>query len=163
MIRKEQAVSDRRRFFKQAGVAGLSSLLLRVPELFAEELTKTPEQTEGPYYPTSLPLDTDNDLVMINSNLTAAVGQITYLSGRILTASGDPVRNAYMEIWHADNSGAYIHTSSMGYATRDLNFQGFGRFITGSSDTGLWQLQAVIGSPNAAEVSAPVGIRILSS
>src|SRR5262245_44907320 len=139
VIRKEQAVSDRRRFFKQAGIAGLSSLLLRVPELFAEELTRTPEQTEGPYYPTTLPLDTDNDLVVINNNLNASIGQITYISGRILTASGDPVRNAYMEIWHADNSGAYIHPSSIGYATRDLNFQGFGRFITGSSGEYLFR------------------------
>ena len=54
MNTKEQAVSDRRRFFKQAGVAGLAGLLLRVPELFAEELIRTPEQTEGPYYPTTV-------------------------------------------------------------------------------------------------------------
>ena len=113
--------------------AGLGSLLIDTPGVFAEQLNATPEQTEGPYYPTTLPLDTDNDLVIINSNLTAAVGQITYLSGRILNPSGEPVRNAYLEIWHADNSGAYIDPSSIGYATRDLNFQGFGRFQTGSS------------------------------
>jgi protocatechuate 3,4-dioxygenase beta subunit len=119
--------------------AGLGSLLVEAPGLFAEQLTATPEVTEGPYYPTTLPLDTDNDLVVINSSLTPAVGQITYISGRILSPSGQPVRNAYMEIWQADNSGAYIHPSSIGYATRDLSFQGFGRFLTGSSGEYLFR------------------------
>ncbi|PYS46713.1 MAG: hypothetical protein DMG13_29420 [Acidobacteria bacterium] len=132
--------SNRRRFIKQIAAAGLGGLLLDAPGLFAEQLTLTPEeQTEGPYYPTTLPLDTDNDLLVINSNLTPAVGQVTYISGRILSPSGEPVRNAYMEIWHADNTGAYIHPSSNGYATRDLNFQGFGRFLTSSSGEYLFR------------------------
>jgi protocatechuate 3,4-dioxygenase, beta subunit len=131
--------SNRRRFLQQAAAAGLGSLFLDVQGLFAEQLLATPEQTEGPYYPTTLPLDTDNDLLLINSNLTSAIGQVTYLSGRILNPSGEPVRNATMEIWHADNSGAYIHPSSMGYSTRDLNFQGFGRFLTGSSGEYLFR------------------------
>src|SRR5262249_10765692 len=42
-------------------------------------------------------------------------------------------RDAHIEIWHADNTGSYIHPSSQGYATRDTNFQGFGRFLTSSS------------------------------
>src|SRR4030095_9079367 len=90
--------SNRRRFFKQMAAAGLGSLLVDVPGLFAEQLTATPEVTEGPYSPPTVPLDTDNDLVVINSNLTPAVGQISYVSGRILTPSGEPVRDAYMEI-----------------------------------------------------------------
>jgi protocatechuate 3,4-dioxygenase beta subunit len=114
-------------------------MLIETPDAFTEELTGTPEQTEGPYYPTSLPLDTDNDLLVINNNLTSAVGQVTYISGRILNPSGEPVRNALMEIWHADNSGAYIHPSSTGYANRDLNFQGFGRFLTGSTGEYLFR------------------------
>jgi len=136
---KANHLSSRRRFFKTAAAAGVGSLFLDVPGLFAEQLVATPDQTEGPYYPPTLPLDTDNDLVVINSNLTSAVGQITYISGRILNSSGDPIRNAYMEIWHADNTGAYIHPSSNGYANRDVNFQGFGRFLTGSSGEYLFR------------------------
>lgn len=131
--------TNRRRFFTQMATLGLGSLLLDVRGVFAERLSATPEQTEGPYYPASLPLDTDNDLVVINDNLTSAVGRITYISGRILGPSGNPVRNAYVEIWHADNSGVYIHPSSVGYATRDLNFQGFGRFLTSSSGEYLFR------------------------
>ena len=79
--------------------------------LFAEELVRTPAQTEGPFYPDRLPLDTDNDLLIINDAITPAVGEVTHLSGRILDARGNPVRNALVEIWQVDHSGAYIHTA----------------------------------------------------
>ncbi len=51
---------------------------------FAEELARTPWVEEGPFYPTKLPLDTDNDLLIINDALTPAVGTIAHLSGRRL-------------------------------------------------------------------------------
>jgi protocatechuate 3,4-dioxygenase beta subunit len=131
--------TNRRRFLAAAGAAGLANAFFRVPGAFAQALVATPEQTEGPYYPITLPLDTDNDLLVINSGITPAVGRIAYLSGKVLDANGSPVRDAHVEIWHADNSGAYIHPSSMGYATRDTNFQGFGRFLTGSTGEYLFR------------------------
>jgi protocatechuate 3,4-dioxygenase beta subunit len=104
-----------------------------VPGLFAEELTRTPAQTEGPFYPDHLPLDTDNDLLIVNDSLTPAVGEITHLSGRLLDSRGEPVRNATVEIWQVDQQGAYLHTGSNNGDRRDKNFQGFGRFLTGST------------------------------
>jgi protocatechuate 3,4-dioxygenase beta subunit len=101
--------------------------------LFAEELIQTVPQTEGPFYPNKLPLDTDNDLLIINDGITPAVGEITHLSGRVLDANGAPVRNAAVEIWQVDNHGAYLHTGTANRESRDQNFQGFGRFVTGSS------------------------------
>jgi protocatechuate 3,4-dioxygenase beta subunit len=101
--------------------------------LFADELVRTPAQTEGPFYPNKLPLDTDNDLLIINETITPAVGEITHLSGRILDAKGNPVRNALVEIWQVDNNGAYIHTEDPNNSKHDKNFQGFGRFLTASS------------------------------
>ena len=101
--------------------------------LFADELVRTPKQTEGPFYPNKLPLDTDNDLLVINDGITPAVGEVTYLTGRILDAKGDPVRNALVEIWQVDNNGAYIHTKDPHGENHDKNFQGFGRFLTGST------------------------------
>jgi protocatechuate 3,4-dioxygenase, beta subunit len=135
-------ITDRRHFFAQLGAAGLATAFMRVPGAFAQALITTPEQTEGPYYPITLPLDTDNDLLVINNNITPAVGRIAYLRGRILDSSGSPVRDAHVEIWHADNTGSYIHPASMGYAGRDQNFQGFGRFMTGS--TGEYLFRTII-------------------
>ncbi|TWU20079.1 dioxygenase family protein [Bythopirellula polymerisocia] len=99
---------------------------------FAEALTLTPRQTEGPFYPDHLPLDTDNDLIIINDGITPAIGEITHLSGRILDSSGQPLRNALVEIWQVDGNGVYLHTADQ-HAKRDANFQGFGRFLTGST------------------------------
>ena len=119
-----------RRAFLQR--AALASVFFSVPGAFAEELIRTPRQTEGPFYPDHLPLDTDNDLIIVNDGLTPAIGQITHLSGRILDGRGDPIRNALVEIWQVDNNGVYLHSAD-NHAKRDANFQGFGRFLTGST------------------------------
>ena len=102
---------------------------------YLDDLTKTPAQTEGPFYPNKLPLDTDNDLIVINDNITPAVGEITHLTGKILDPNGNPVRNALVEIWQCDGNGVYLHTNDSGPKKdqQDKNFQGFGRFMTGST------------------------------
>ncbi|HVS37343.1 MAG TPA: protocatechuate 3,4-dioxygenase [Gemmataceae bacterium] len=124
--------SSRRRFL---GALGLGAAYFTTPGLFAEELNriKTPAQTEGPYYPDKLPLDTDNDLLMVNDSITPAVGDVTHLSGKILDAKGDPIRNALVEIWQVDAKGIYIHSQCPNRDKHDENFQGFGRFLTSSS------------------------------
>jgi protocatechuate 3,4-dioxygenase beta subunit len=104
-----------------------------VPGAFADELTRTPAQTEGPFYPDKLPLDTDNDLLVINDGISPAVGEITHLSGKILDAKGNPLRNAVVEIWQVDKNGAYLHSGTDNADNKDKNFQGFGRFLTGST------------------------------
>lgn len=114
------------------GTLAFGAAAFTTPGLFAEELVRTPGQTEGPFYPDRLPLDTDNDLLVINDALTPAVGSVTHLGGRVLDAKGDPVRDVTVEIWQVDNRGAYLHSGSENRAKRDANFQGFGRFLTGS-------------------------------
>src|SRR5262249_14661705 len=120
-----------RRVFLSA--AGLGVAAHFVPGVFAEELTRTPAQTEGPFYPNKLPLDTDNDLLIINDSITPAVGEITHLSGKVLDAKGNPVKNAVVEIWQCDHNGAYLHTGTGNADKRDKNFQGFGRFTTAAN------------------------------
>jgi protocatechuate 3,4-dioxygenase beta subunit len=131
MLMKIESSLLGRRYFLQSLALGTSAFL--VPGAFAEELVRTPAQTEGPFYPNHLPLDTDNDLLIINDSITPAVGEITHLSGRVLNLHGEPVRNALVEIWQVDNNGAYLHTGSNNRDRLDKNFQGFGKFLTGSS------------------------------
>src|SRR4051812_38561639 len=122
-----------RRHLLRTGLT-LGAATFFAPGVFAQQLIRTPRQTEGPFYPDKLPLDTDNDLIIINNSLTPAVGEITYLSGRILTPNGSPVNNAVVEIWQCDAKQVYLHTSDSGPKARqqDKNFQGFGRFVTSS-------------------------------
>ena len=120
---------SRRSFFQHA------SLLAALPSasfLLAAELAKTPRMTEGPFYPDKLPLDTDNDLLVITDGITSAVGQISHVTGRVLGVDGAPIRNCLVEIWQCDNEGAYLHSGTSNAEKRDRNFQGYGRFLTDS-------------------------------
>src|SRR5436309_8475303 len=121
-----------RRHFLGGGVAlGVGAAAFStVRGAFAEQLSRTPRMTEGPFYPPKLPLDTDNDLLIINDSITPAVGEITHLSGRVLGPSGEPILNAVVEIWQCDSKMVYIAQGSNG-GRADANFQGFGRFVTG--------------------------------
>lgn len=122
-----------RRLFLASAAAALPLWTAR--GAFADELTKTPPQTEGPFYPNKLPLDTDNDLLTVNDTITPAVGEVTHLTGKVLDAAGNPVRNALVEIWQCDANGVYLHTADSGPKgdQQDKHFQGFGRFLTGST------------------------------
>jgi len=133
-----------RRSFLRASTASAAGFSLgafwSVPGAFAEALQLTPSQTEGPFYPDHLPLDTDNDLIIVNDNITTAIGEVTHLSGKLLDSKGDPIRNAEIEIWQVDGNGVYLHSRSAG-EKRDANFQGFGRFLT--SSTGEYYFRTV--------------------
>lgn len=118
---------SRRQFLQSAG---FGAAFFTTPGLFAEQLARTPGMTEGPFYPDKLPLDTDNDLLTINDGLTPAVGEITHVTGKLLSPAGEPIRNALVEIWQCDANGAYLHSGTSNRENRDSNFQGYGRFLT---------------------------------
>lgn len=124
----ERPDEHRRRLLR---LAAMGSVFATHAGAFAEELTRTFAQTEGPFFPDNLPLDTDNDLLIINDALDPSVGEVTWLSGRVLDTSGTPLRNVLVEIWQCDANGAYLHSGSGNADNRDANFQGYGRFVTG--------------------------------
>jgi protocatechuate 3,4-dioxygenase beta subunit len=117
-------VATRRMF-----MLGLAAAPLGARSAFAQAVA-TATTGDGPFYPDRLPLDTDNDLIIVNEGLTPAVGEITHLTGRLLGTNGAPVRNAFIEIWQADVNGSYIHTEGRNDGKLDTNFQGYGRFLT---------------------------------
>ncbi len=124
---------SRRLFLGAMGAVGAG--FFTTPGLFAEQLMlPTPRLTEGPFYPDKLPLDQDNDLIIVGDSTTPAVGDITHLTGRVMTASGAPLKDATIEIWQCDAHAVYLHSSDSGPKAKqqDKNFQGFGRFTTGT-------------------------------
>lgn len=132
-------LQNRRRFLGSLAMGAGGAAFFTVPGVFAEELVRTPRQTEGPFYPDKLPLDTDNDLLNINEVITPGTGEITWVSGRILNARGEPIRNAVVEIWQCDNHGVYLHSKGGDRQKMDANFQGFGRYVTGSTGEYLFR------------------------
>src|SRR5262249_34431047 len=122
-----------RRNFLGTAAALATAAWWTTPGAYADELTRTPRQTEGPFYPDKLPLDTDNDLIIVNNSLTPATGEITHLGGKVLDTNGSPLRNVLVEIWQVDAKGVYLNTQDSGHRKRDENFQGYGRFLTSSS------------------------------
>lgn len=88
----------------------------------------TPSQTEGPFYPVALPVDTDFDLLR-NGNAQYTRGQPAWVEGTVVDAAGVPVSGAVVEIWQCDHAGHYHHPGDGGRA--DPAFQGFGRVSVG--------------------------------
>ncbi|EAQ78679.1 dioxygenase family protein [Blastopirellula marina] len=130
---------SRRRWI--AGAFGIACFSTR--GFFADYLMPSPALTEGPFYPDKMPLDQDNDLILIQDSITPAVGEITHLTGRVLSSSGEPIRNATVEIWQCDANAVYLHTADSGrkQSQQDKHFQGFGRFETAS--TGEYRFRTI--------------------
>ncbi|MGI8603579.1 MAG: intradiol ring-cleavage dioxygenase [Verrucomicrobiales bacterium] len=123
---------NRRRLLKSLA---MTSSGFALPGCLAEALTLTPQQTQGPLYPraANIPLDKDNDLVQLTDQLSPANGIVTYVTGRVLDSSGTPIRNALVELWHADSNGNYTYsTNAPRNPAADPNFAGIGQFLTGS-------------------------------
>ena len=98
------------------------------PALAQTALRPTPSQTEGPFYPVALPVDTDFDLLR-TGNRAYGKGQPAWLEGVVTDTRGVPVSGAVVEIWQCDQAGHYHHPGDGGKA--DPAFQGFGQVTVG--------------------------------
>lgn len=89
----------------------------------------TPSQTEGPFYPVSLPRDSDFDLLR-HGTMNYTRGQPAWVEGSVTDLQGHPIAGAQVEIWQCDEAGHYHHPGDGGKA--DPAFQGFGRVTVGA-------------------------------
>lgn len=102
-----------------------------VPSSYAQSnFKKTPNDTEGPYYPIERQSDEDNDLVIVNGKLKPARGEVLYLTGVVSNENGTPRSNAIVEIWQTDANGLYKHPRDKSEGSRDPFFQYWGRAKT---------------------------------
>src|SRR5262245_62827450 len=111
---KADVMNTHRSYCTRRGFLGglaAGAVAFAAPGAFAEELFRTAAQTEGPFYPDKLPLDTDNDLIIVNDGLTSAVGTIAHVTGKILDTHGDPIKNALVEI---DRKSTRLNSSHLG-------------------------------------------------
>ena len=87
----------------------------------------TPSQTVGPFFSLGLCERPASDLVPADH-----AGAVT-VAGRVLDGAGEPVPDAMVEIWQADEHGAYV--------------EGFGWGRCGTDADGRWSFRTVKPGP----------------
>jgi protocatechuate 3,4-dioxygenase, alpha subunit len=80
---------------------------------------KTPSQTVGPFFSIGLGRRSEHEV---------APGGDVRIEGRVLDGAGEPVPDAMVEIWQADESGE--HRSGFGWARCETDDMGRYRFVT---------------------------------
>jgi protocatechuate 3,4-dioxygenase beta subunit len=104
-----------------------------------EQLTRTPADYEGPFYPVTRQQDVDNDLVHVKGRTGVAKGEILNLSGVVVNTKGEAQENLIIEIWQTDPQGRYKHPGDSSPGERDPDFQYWGATITGPDGTFLFK------------------------
>lgn len=124
---------DRRLLLKMSAViAGLGALASTNPAVAAEhDLPRTPGQILGPFYPLNEWPQT-TDLTHVAGRPGRAEGQVLNVMGQVLNLSGEPVRNAKIEVWQANAHGRYTHPSDPNPAPLDPSFEGAAVLTTDS-------------------------------
>jgi len=112
-----------------------AALLCLVPARAALAATGTrvltPPQSRGPFYPVTLPLDKDNDLLQVEGRPGLAEGTPLDLRGRVIDERGRALSRVRLEIWQCNAFGRYHHPWDRRGVPIDENFQGYGTFETG--------------------------------
>ena len=85
----------------------------------------TPAQTEGPYFTSNSPLRAS----LVEAGMA---GTLLTLSGRVLNTACQPIAQAKLDFWQADNAGAYDNS---GYRLRGHQF---------TDDSGRFSLQTIV-------------------
>ena len=147
---------SRRRVLLASGVCATCAAFGAVAAA-AEKLRRTPTQVLGPFYPLEKPLDDDADLTLVKGHKQRAKGQVVHVMGRVLTASGEPVKGARIEIWQANANGRYTHPSDNNPAPLDPNFEGYARLLTDTDGRYRFKTIKPSGYP-AGEMMRPAHI-----
>jgi protocatechuate 3,4-dioxygenase beta subunit len=87
------------------------------------KLQPTPDQARGPFFPLKEPAQTA-DLTKLPGRPGRARGQVINVMGRVLNLSGEPVRDAEIEVWQANSYGRYRDPRDTNSAPLDPNFDG---------------------------------------
>ncbi len=113
--------------------AALVPSLLLPGQASAGARKRTPAQSEGPFFPVKMPLQTDADLLHASAGNAVAGGIPLELTGRVLDRDGGPVAGAKLEIWQCDHQGIYKHPGAGDQDRFDPAFQGYGASRTGAA------------------------------
>ncbi len=103
----------------------------------------TPWQTVGPYFHYALPYDSGPQV-----SGASRAGAFT-LHGYVYDADGDPIPDALVEVWQADESGRFVDRAGIFEAPDDDGFRGFGRSDTDADGRYFFTTVKPAGVPTA--------------
>ncbi len=146
---------SRRQWNRQ--VALLAGAAAAVSSGAGASLVATPAQTPGPFYPKTLPADTDVDLTLLEGHTERATGDVILVRGRILDSDGTPLANARVDIWQTNHFGRYDHPDDKNPAPLDPNFQGFGTCQTDAE--GRYGFRTIRPAPYPLDAMNDIGMR----
>jgi protocatechuate 3,4-dioxygenase, beta subunit len=134
-----QPLRHRRHLLSLAAASvALPALHLGARAQSGTRLRPTPAQTEGPFYPLTLPADRDGDL-LAHGALRYTQGRPAWVEGTLTDLDGRALRGAAVEIWQCDHQGRYHHPGDGDRA--DRAFQGFGRVEADAQ--GRWRFRTI--------------------
>ncbi|KAK4225561.1 Intradiol ring-cleavage dioxygenase [Podospora fimiseda] len=135
MINACGRMSDDRRNETQllCDIIGLESLVDEITsKMLATSTTETPSAILGPFYRNDAPLKPNGTSIV--QGLTPevewyekALEDSAYVTGRVVTAAGAPIKGAIVDVWHTAPNGLYEQQDE---SQPDMNFRG--RFETDS-------------------------------
>jgi protocatechuate 3,4-dioxygenase beta subunit len=123
----------------------LAAPALLLPGVALAALAPTPYAGDGPFYPSRLPADQDNDLIRVEGQVREAGGEVLNLSGTVFDANARPVAGARVEIWQCDAGGVYDHPRDGRHDRRDQAFQGFGHAVADAA--GRFRFRTIVPTP----------------
>jgi protocatechuate 3,4-dioxygenase, beta subunit len=136
------ARARRRLVLASAAAAGGATFGWVVPALAqAAPLVVTPPQPLGPFYPSPLPAERDNDLTRVAGGSGAALGEVAFVSGLVFDQRGRPLKDVRVEIWQCNARGRYHHERDTSAPAIDPNFQGYGADLT--NDAGGYSFKTI--------------------
>lgn len=91
---------ERQEFILLSDVLGLSMLVVELNE--RKPSGATPSTVFGPFFVEGSPEFVNGDDIA-----NGAPGEPCLVMGRVISATGDPVRDAHIEVWQADDDGFY--------------------------------------------------------
>ena len=141
-----------RRAFAAGGLASAGLVVASGAGAF-QARPLTAESPMGPFFPLSVPADSDADLTMIKGHSKRALGQVIEIRGRVLDMKGNPIGGARLDLWQANAAGRYAHPVDPATAPLDPDFQGFASIVSDSN--GDWRLITI----KPAGYDSPIGHR----
>jgi catechol 1,2-dioxygenase len=151
-------MSDDRRNETQllCDIIGLESLVDEITsKMLATSTSETPSAILGPFYRNDAPLLPNGSSIVQNLSPSVswyeqAVADSAFVTGRVLSSSGAPIKGAVVDVWHSAPNGLYEQQDE---SQPDMNFRG--RFETDAE--GRYALYALRPVPYPIPDDGPAG------